>query len=153
MKTITTALTAIILAAPAIADVPPAPPETPVEVSYEQACEPVSLTIYFGDEAGEITPQALATINAATDQVEGCAVTEIKATAMAADADTGRELLAMSEARADAVLEAFASAGLWAKDVRTDIVLASDSAQPERAVMPLARRVEVQLTTVKPISS
>jgi len=153
MKTITTALTALILAEPALADVPPAPPENPVSIAYEQTCDPVNLTIYFAAETGEMTPQALAAIHAATDQIEGCAVTEIKATAMAADADTGRALLSISEARADAVLEAFAASGLWAKDIRTDIVLASDNARPERAVMPLARRVEIQLTTVKPISS
>jgi len=51
------------------------------------------------------------------------------------------------------VLEAIAAAGIWPASVQNDIVLARSTNRVDTAIEPLARRVEIELTTMRPISS
>ena len=153
MKTFATILITAAFALPAMADVPPEPPVSSVKVDYGQVCEDQAITIYFANTHSDISSLALRALEAKIDQLEQCAVTQIQTSAISTDAGSSAEMIELSEARTDSVLESLAAAGVWAPDIQTDIVIARDTHRADTAREPLARRVEVTLLTAPAITS
>jgi len=154
MKNLLILAAATIIAGQAAADTPPPPPDAAAPPAYETVCAPVNLTIYFGGHSTEVSPHAQSALHTAIDSAEGCSVTAIRATTISDDVAADRsELLQISEERTENVLEAIASAGVWPGSVQTDIVLARSTNRPDSAIEPIARRVEIELQTVRPITS
>ena len=153
MKYTILAMSAAILTTPVWTESPSPPPEIPALASYEPECKPVSISVYFAEDSADITPQARKALETTIDEVDGCVVTKIETTTISEDADANSGLLKLSENRADNVLEAIASTGIWAEEVQSDIVLARSTNRPDTAARPLARRVEIEFTTAWPITS
>lgn len=146
-------MTAAVLATPIFGETPPEPPITAQDSVYEPVCAPLSVTVYFGSESAEITSIARAAIEATIDDISDCAVTDIQTTTVSSDAASSDNMLYLSEARSDNVLESIAAAGIWAPNVQADIVLVRDTNRPDTAIEPMARRVEVKFTTAPAIIS
>ena len=154
MKTPLIALAATLMtAAPVWADVPPEPPVVAVAADDEPECTEHSITIYFADEQIGVSSVARNALEATIDMIDSCAVTQIRTTALSADASSRSEMMLLSEARTDSVLESVAAAGIWAPSVQTDIIAHRDPNRPDTASEPMARRVEVRLLTVPAITS
>ncbi len=144
---------AAMIAGSGFAQETPLPPEAVELPKYEQACAEHSITVFFGPKDTDVSPPALTALEATIDMIDSCAITEIHTSAISTDAENSEEMLLLSEARTDSVLEAFAASGVWAQDVQTDIVAARDTNRSDTAEEPLARRVEVTLATAPVITS
>ena len=154
MKKITAIFVAAAVFAPiSFADVPPEPPTESIAPDYGQVCEDHSITVYFANTHTDISFPALRALEAKIDQIDQCAITQIQTSAISTDAASGDEMIALSEARTDSVLESLAAAGVWAPDIQTDIVVSRDTHRPDTMTEPLARRVEVTLLTAPAITS
>lgn len=137
---------AAILAAPATSDVPPPPPSEPAVIPITQACDDVEMSIYFPAHEAMMSSYALRTISAASNRLDGCAITEIKANVISEESHTEEDLARLSEARANAVLQALRSNGIYTADTQTDFShIKIDAATHTR---PMARRVEVSVKAV-----
>lgn len=134
---------AAILAAPATSDVPPPPPSEPAMIPISKTCENVEISIYFPAHEAMMSSYALRTISAAGDRLDGCAITQIKADVISEESHTEEDLARLSEARANAVLQALVSNGIYAADTQTDFShMKIDTTTHTR---PMARRVEVSV--------
>lgn len=138
MKIALSTLAAASIVAAAFADAPPTEAHEPSNVVD---CETVDLAIYFEDGTADLTDAAKRVIENTSDQLAGCAVTEMDATAISADA----QAVSLSEARAASVIQALSVAGVEATETTTDIVLRRVSSGADTPIM--ARRVELSLTT------
>ena len=137
---------AAVIQAPAFGQVPPAPPTVPAQITHEKTCEDVTVSVYFPAYETMLSSYSMRAVNAASDRLAGCAVTEINAEVVSEEAHSNEDFAALSEARATAVLDAFSARGIRAPDVHTDITPKVDAAMRMRAKAPLARRVDVVLT-------
>ena len=154
MKKITAIMiAAVAMASPSLADTPPEPPITAVDIDYGPSCEAHAITIYFANTDADLSLPALRTLEAKLQQIEDCAVTQIKTSAISADGASSTEMKALSEARTDRVLTSLATAGIWAPDIQTSIIVDADSAAADVHPEPLARRVEITLLTAPAIAS
>lgn len=138
----TAALTAA-LAVPAGSDVPPPPPTEKVVIAPQQTCDDVKLSIYFPAHEAMMSSYALRTISAAGERLEGCAVTEINTNVVSEESHTDEALADLSRARAEAVLQALQTNGIYSPETSTDYT--NVSIDPRGAAAPMARRVEVQV--------
>lgn len=138
MKIALSTLAAASVVAAAFADAPPTEQYTPATAVD---CETVDLAIYFEAGTADLTEVAERVIANTSEQLAGCAVTEMDATAVSADAQT----VSLSEARAATVIQALSVAGVEAAETTTDIVLRRVSSEADTPIM--ARRVELSLTT------
>ena len=136
-------IAAIALAFPAMSDAPKAPPLKPVLTPYEKACQDTHITVYFSKQESVLSSYAVRSLNTAGDQLAGCAVSDIRASVVSADASDETAATSLSEARAAVVLEALNARGIRARDIRTDFVSASEADLSEDIVFPLARRVDL----------
>lgn len=150
MKHSMTALAGLSVAAlmqmPAFAQAPPPPPGSPITIAFTKPCENVSLSIYFPAYETMLSSYSLRAVKAASDQLAGCAVTDIKAEVVSEEAHTDEGLTHISEARATAVLNAFSARGIRASDVEADITPATVTRAATGKKAMLARRVDVVLT-------
>ena len=90
-------------------------------------------------------------LNAATNSLEGCAVTDIDVAVVSEEAHTEAELANLSEARAAAVLEALSDRGIYAPRIETSFAqVNANAADADVPAEPMARRVDVTLD-VKPV--
>ncbi|MEH6412028.1 MAG: hypothetical protein V7741_15995 [Hyphomonas sp.] len=137
---------AALMQMPAFAQVPPPPPTAPATIPVTKSCEDVSLSIYFPAYETMLSSYSMRAVNAASDQLAGCAVTEIKAEVTSEEAHTDEGLSHISEARATAVLNAFSARGIRAGDIETDITPVTVTTAPAGQKATLARRVDVVLT-------
>lgn len=137
---------AALMQMPAFAQVPPPPPTTPATIPVTKSCEDVSLSIYFPAYETMLSSYSMRAVNAASDQLAGCAVTEIKAEVTSEEAHTDEGLSHISEARATAVLNAFSARGIRAGDIETDVTPVTVTTTPAGQKATLARRVDVVLT-------
>lgn len=153
MKNMLISSATILFAANAWAETPPPPPEQPITVAYERTCSPVNIAVYFETETADVSSLSRSALESAIDAIDGCAVTSITATTVSLDANSDLELLQISEERVENVLAAIAATGIWAHSVQTDIVLTRSTNRPDTAIEPIARRVEVEFQTIRPISS
>jgi len=136
---------AAIMQAPAYAEVPPVPPTQSADISHAKSCEDVSMSVYFSAYESMLSSYSMRAVNAASDRLAGCAVTEINAEVVSEEAHDDEDLANLSEARAAAVLDAFNVRGIQAREVHTDITPKVDVAMPAGANAPLARRVDIVL--------
>ena len=60
---------AIALAFPAMSDAPKAPPQQPVAVPYEKACEDMELTVYFSSQETVLSSYSMRALNTAGDRL------------------------------------------------------------------------------------
>ena len=137
---------AAVMQAPAFGQLPPPPPTVPAQITVEKACEDVTVSVYFSAYETMLSSYSMRAVNAASDRLAGCAVTEINAEVVSEEAHSDEDLAALSEARATAVLDAFSARGIRAPEVHTAISPKVDAAMPMRTKAPLARRVNVVLT-------
>ena len=79
-------IAAIALAFPAMSDAPKAPPLEPVHVPYERTCQDTQITVYFSKQESVLSSYAVRSLNTAGDQLAGCAVSDIEASVVSADA-------------------------------------------------------------------
>jgi len=135
---------AALMQVPAFAQVPP--PTTPATIPFTKVCDDVTLSVYFSAYETMLSSYSMRAVNAASDQLAGCAVTEIKTEVVSEEAHSDEDLTNISQARAAAVLEAFNARGIRASDVRTDITPTIVAAAPVGQKASLARRVDVVLT-------
>lgn len=137
---------AAVMQAPAFAEVPPAPPTQPADIPHAKSCEDVSMSVYFSAYESMLSSYSMRAVNAASERLAGCAVTEINAEVVSEEAHDDEDLADLSQARAAAVLEAFNARGIQAREVHTDISPKVDVAMPVGTNAPLARRVDIVLT-------
>ncbi|MEZ5998180.1 MAG: OmpA family protein [Hyphomonas sp.] len=155
MKTVLFAAVGLGLAAaagmPAVSDTPPPPPTEPVYIARKPSCDDLKLSIYFPAHESMLSSFSVRALNAASDNLSGCAVTRIDVAVVSEEAGTDAELSDLSEARAASVLEALASNGISAPRIRTSYEPATQAADDDTApVEPMARRVDLKLK-VKPV--
>ena len=138
-------------ALPAVSDAPKPPPGKPVYVARKPACEDMKLSIYFPAYETMLSSYSVRALNAATNQLDGCAVTDIDVQVVSEEAHTDADLAKLSEGRAAAVLEALTARGIFAPRIETSFQrVNATAASAETPVEPMARRVDVTLD-VKPI--
>lgn len=136
-------IAAIALAFPAMSDAPKAPPLEPMHVPFVKTCQDTKITVYFSKQESVLSSYAARSLNTAGDQLAGCAVSDIQARVISADASDDSAATSLSEARAAVVLEALNARGIRARDVRTNFVPAAEATPTEALTFPMARRVDL----------
>lgn len=138
-------------ALPAVSDAPHPPPAKPVYIARKPACEDMKLSIYFPAYETMLSSYSIRALNAATNHLEGCAVTDIDVSVVSEEAHSDAELSRLSEARAASVLEALSARGIFAPSVETSFrQVNATAASAEAPIEPMARRVDISLD-VKPL--
>ena len=144
-------LVGALAALPAVSDAPKPPPAEPVYIASKPVCEDMKLSIYFPAYETMLSSYSVRTLNAATDSLDGCAVTDIDVAVVSEEAHTDAEMAQLSEARAAAVLQALSDRGIYAPRIETNFRrVNANAASAEMPVEPMARRVEIDLD-VKPV--
>lgn len=142
-------IAAIALAFPAMSDAPKPPPTQPAHVPYEKSCDDLEISVYFSARESMLSSYSMRALNTAGDLLAGCAVTNIRATVISADAVEPDAAADLSEARAAAVLDALSARGIRARNVQTDFVPVSEAPLPENTSIPMARRVDLTVRAAK----
>lgn len=139
-------------ALPAVSDAPKPPPAKPVYIAHKPTCDDMKLSVYFPAHETMLSSYSVRTLNAATNQLEGCAVTDIDVSVVSDEARTDSEMAKLSEARADAVLAALSARGVFAPSIKTSYepVSMADASAADIPTEPMARRVDLTLD-VKPV--
>ncbi|WP_084400011.1 hypothetical protein [Henriciella aquimarina] len=143
MKRIILATTAALAfaSAPALADEARTPPPSePYYAPPQTGCETLDLKVYFEPGTAELTTFSRDVIREAREQLSGCAVVKLDATAKASDAKTKSEKLSLAEARRVTVMKELQAHGIRSPETATK----SDvSAEASDSVM--TRNVDVVL--------
>lgn len=116
----------------------PAPPQQKVTYETTPSCDDVQLSVYFSSYDAMLSDYARNSIAAASDQLKGCAITEIDARVTSEEAHTDEDKGNLSEHRAEAVIAAFQADGLEPRTVSYQV---TDATRDGTSLM--ARRVEV----------
>jgi outer membrane protein OmpA-like peptidoglycan-associated protein len=130
---------------PAFAQVLPPPPTTPARIPFTKACDDVTMSVYFSAYETMLSSYSMRAVNAASDELAGCAVTKIRTEVVSEEVHSDEDLTNISEARAAAVLDAFNARGIRARDVRTNIAPTVMTTAQDGQKANLARRVDVVL--------
>lgn len=134
-------------AATAFADVPPPPPTEKYTPPAEQVCNPTTVQIYFGTGETVLSKSARRVIEAAASNLDGCAIADVRLTALSSDGRSMPETFDLAENRLATVSSVLSDKGLTADSVSKSI----DTDVEEPAVnRPMTRRVEVQLAAYRP---
>ncbi|KCZ89515.1 hypothetical protein [Hyphomonas johnsonii] len=139
-------IAATAAAIPASAEVPPPPPAVKADITPQKACDDISMSVYFPAYESMLSAYSMRAVNAASDRLTGCAVTVIKADVVSEEAHSDPAFATLSEARAEAVLDAFHARGIRAPDISMDVTPKIDATLPAGTTAPLARRVDIVLT-------
>ena len=144
-------LVGALVALPAVSDAPKPPPAEPVYIARQPVCEDMKLSIYFPAYETMLSSYSVRALNAATDSLDGCAVTDIDVAVVSEEAHTDSEMAQLSEARAAAVLQALSDRGIYAPRIETSFSqVNANAASAEVPAEPMARRVDINLD-VKPL--
>nr|WP_321441605.1 hypothetical protein [uncultured Hyphomonas sp.] len=144
-------LVGALVALPAVSDSPKPPPAEPVYIARKPVCEDMKLSIYFPAYETMLSSYSVRALNAATDSLDGCAVTDIDVAVVSEEAHTDSEMAQLSEARAAAVLQALSDRGIYAPRIETSFSqVNANAASAEVPAEPMARRVDINLD-VKPL--
>ena len=144
-------LVGALVALPAVSDAPKPPPAEPVYIARKPVCEDMKLSIYFPAHETMLSSYSVRALNAATDSLDGCAVTDIDVAVVSEEAHTDSEMAQLSEARAAAVLQALSDRGIYAPRIETSFSqVNANAASAEVPAEPMARRVDINLD-VKPL--
>jgi len=153
MKSVIYSIFASITASTAAADIPPPPPEMPVEMEQERSCDAVTITLYFSEQASDLSSYARKSLESALDTLEGCAITEIRATSVSGNISNQDLLTELSEQRAENTLEAISATGIWSNSVQRDIVLSRQNNRHDNTVAPLSHRIELEIDAELQVSA
>ena len=139
-------LVGALVALPAVSDAPKPPPAEPVYIARKPVCEDMKLSIYFPAYETMLSSYSVRALNAATDSLDGCAVTDIDVAVVSEEAHTDSEMAQLSEARAAAVLQALSDRGIYAPRIETSFSqVNANAASAEVPAEPMARRVDINL--------
>lgn len=129
-----------LAAGPAIADETRTPPPTePYYAPQPSGCELVRLKIYFEPGTATLTPFARDAISKVSEQLAGCAVQRLNATAIAGDSSSEAPVVGLAEERRTTVMKALLAQGIRASDVAMDTDLGSSV---------MSRTVDIEMQTV-----
>lgn len=129
-----------LAAGPAVADETRTPPPTePYYAPQPSGCDLVRLKIYFEPGTATLTPFARDAISKVSEQLAGCSVQRLNATAIAGDGSSETPILGLAEQRRTTVMEELLAQGIRASDVAMDTDLGSSV---------MSRTVDIELQTV-----
>lgn len=147
-KTALITATMMLASAPALADgMYPAPPTEPYTAPQVQACNPLSLNVYFQTGESMLSEASLRTIAAASDRLAGCAFADVELVSVAADGRSLPEAAELANARIDMVSAALRDKGVSTANLTTEIDAAPGAPASNRL---MARRVEITLAAYRP---
>ena len=138
-------IAALAMIFPAMSNAPKAPPTSPYTAPTKQACQDMTISVYFPTHEAMLSSHAQRALNTAGDQLAGCTIEDIRARVISADAMTDTGSVQLSEARAAIVLDALSSRGIRARTIETEFVPVTDAATAEETALPMARRVELSV--------
>ena len=129
-----------LAAGPAFADEPRTPPPTePYYAPQPSGCDLVRLKIYFEPGTATLTPFARDAISKVSEQLAGCSVQRLNATAIAGDSSTEAPVVGLAEDRRASVMKALLAQGIRASDVAMNTDLGNSV---------MSRTVDIELQTV-----
>lgn len=113
----------------------------------EAACPQTGMTIYFAANETALTSAAEAVIAAQADMLAVCDMRPVSVTAASTDGNSHNEARRLSDARADAVLQALTDAGLAPAVSGLIPEYKDETAGTDTTPTLLARRVDITLAT------
>ena len=129
-----------LAAGPAVADESRTPPPTePYYAPQPSGCDLVRLKIYFEPGTATLTPFARDAISKVSEQLAGCSVQRLNATAIAGDSSSEAPVVGLAEERRTTVMEALLAQGIRASDIAMDTDLGSSV---------MSRTVDIEMQTV-----
>lgn len=147
LKTTLIAAGMIALTGTAMADPYPAPPTAIYHASTAPTCNPVKLQVYFQNGAALLSENARRSIDAVSDNLDGCALAGVKLVAISADGRTVTESETLANQRIAIVSSALGDQGLAPDAFTSEINMAQSQTVTNR---PMARRVEVTFAAYRP---
>lgn len=100
------------LGAPALAEIPPAPPTEVYEAPKAQNCEPVTIRVYFQNGEALLSSHARSVVEETQARLENCAILDVTMVALSADGRTLDEMNDIGAERLAIVAEALRDEGL-----------------------------------------
>lgn len=146
-KLLASAVLTTALAAPAFADVLPPPPTEVYTPQAQTLCTPFNLNVYFQPGESVLNQHSLNTLQAATERVQGCAISSLSLISLAADATNRAPQEDLAAERLNLVHTALISQGISAEETSKDITALPVRFETEP---PMARRVEITVAAYRP---
>lgn len=147
-KTAVISASILLAGAPAMADgLYPAPPTKIYQAAEVQACNPLSLNVYFQTGESVLSEASLRTIAAASESLAGCAFADVELVSVAADGRSEPEAAELASARIDMVSAALRDGGVSTDNLRAEIDTPANAPTENRI---MARRVEITLAAYRP---
>ena len=129
-----------LAAGPAFADEARTPPPTqPYYAPQPSGCDLVRLKIYFEPGTATLTPFAKDAIGQVSEQLAGCSVQRLNATAIAGDSSSEAPVVGLAENRRATVMAELQAQGIRASDVAMNTDLGNSV---------MSRTVDIELQTV-----
>lgn len=119
-------------------------------VKSPQACQDVTIPVYFEPDVAVVTPEGRRVIASQAAQARRCHVEAVTILGLADAAGDPTANLALSKARAASVSEALVKAGLPAAELDLTAVGQAGSLTPNGQVRPVRRRADVTLKLSAP---
>ena len=116
----------------------------------DSRCDPVSAEIYFEPDSAELGPEARGLIAATAQGAAGCVVSGVDVLGLADATGAADANLALSQARAAAVAQALAQAGLPEAAFVTHAAGQLNAVTPDGVDRPMRRRVDIRLRLAAP---
>ncbi len=128
-----------LAAGPAFADEARTPPPSePYYAPQPSGCDLVRLKIYFEPGTATLTPFARDAIGQISEQLAGCSVQRLNATAIAGDSSSEAPVVGLAEDRRNSVMNELLAQGIRASDVAIDTDLGNSV---------MSRTVDIELQT------
>lgn len=108
-----------------------------------QACEDLTMQIYFETNSAQVTPEAARVLKAASSRARRCTVTGVEAFGLADATGDPQANLELSQRRAEAVTAALQATGLSGVEVRQGAAGEAGAVTQKGASQPLRRRVDL----------
>ncbi|QYJ00141.1 OmpA family protein [Thalassovita mediterranea] len=129
-----------LAAGPAFADEARTPPPSePYYAPQPSGCDLVRLKIYFEPGTATLTPFARDAIGQISEQLAGCSVQRLNATAIAGDSSSEAPVVGLAEDRRNSVMNELLAQGIRASDVAIDTDLGNSV---------MSRTVDIELQTI-----
>jgi len=119
-------------------------------LAQDTRCDPVMAEIYFEPDSAELGPDAQDLISATAQGASGCAIDGVDVLGLADATGAAEANLALSQARAAAVAQALAEAGLPEAAFVTQAAGQRGAVTAEGVDRPMRRRVDIRLRLSTP---
>ena len=119
-------------------------------LAQDTRCDPVTAEIYFEPDSAELGPDAQGLIAATAQGAAGCAIEGVDVLGLADATGAPEANLALSQARAAAVAQALAQAGLPEAAFVTQAAGQRGAVTAEGVDRPMRRRVDIRLRLSPP---